>query len=324
MDDLQFKNQAVEGRSRSRRFIPAKRLAARQLIHFLVWTVLPLPFLACYFFFSPHITALDLILLTAMWTLTGCLGISIGYHRFYTHHSFEAHPVLQYLMGAAGSMAAQGPVTYWVTLHRCHHQHSDENEDPHSPHPQEESASVLRRLAAFLHGHMGWVVSHDVPMPLIYARDLRKNPIVNFFDRTYWFWPFLGIILPGLLMLFIDPSMRGFLRGCVFGGLLRILVGNQIIWAINSLGHTHGSHTFDTGDNSANNWLLALPAFGEGWHNNHHAFPWSARFGLRWWQFDFGWWVIRCFGLVGLASKVKYPTPVQIKSKATGDASLNR
>ena len=98
--------------------------------------------------------------------------------------------------------------------------------------------------------------------------------------------------------------------------LLRILVGNQIIWAINSVCHTHGDRTFETRDDSANNWLLAIPAFGEGWHNNHHAFPWSARFGLSWWQLDVGWWAIRCFNLVGLASQPKCPTPTQILGMA--------
>ena len=240
----------------------------------------------------------------------------MAFTDIYTHRSFSAHPALQIAMAAAGSMAAQGPLTYWVTVHRCHHQHSDDEEDPHSPQPLNKQAPLLRRIAAFLHGHMGWVLRHDVPIPLIYARDLRNNRIVRFFDRTYWAWTIFGIILPGTLMFLIEPSIRGFFRGCVFGGLLRILVGNQIIWAINSVCHTHGDRTFETRDDSANNWLLAIPAFGEGWHNNHHAFPWSARFGLRWWQVDVGWWAIRGFNLVGLASQPKCPTPTQILGMA--------
>ena len=219
-------------------------------------------------------------------------------------------------MAAVGSMAAQGPLTYWVTVHRCHHQHSDDGEDPHSPQPLNNQAPLLRRITAFLHGHMGWVLHHDVPVPWIYARDLRHNRIVDFFDRTYWAWAIFGVVLPGTLMLPIEPSVHGFLRGCIFGGLLRILVGNQIIWAVNSVCHTCGDRTFETRDDSANNWLLAIPAFGEGWHNNHHAFPWSAGFGLKWWQLDAGWWAIRCFRLVGLASQPKCPTPSQIRDMA--------
>jgi stearoyl-CoA desaturase (Delta-9 desaturase) len=285
----------------------------------LVWTAFPFLAIVGWFFVQPQLSVLDIVLLLAMWTLTGCLGISVGFHRYYTHRSFDAHPALQIAMAAAGSMAAQGPLTYWVTVHRCHHQHSDDEEDPHSPQPLSKQAPMLRRIAAFFHGHMGWVLHHDVPVPLIYARDLRHNDIVAFFDRTYWYWAIFGIALPGTLMLLIEPSIHGFLRGCMFGGLLRILVGNQIIWAINSVCHTHGVRSFATRDDSANNWLLALPAFGEGWHNNHHAFPWSARFGLKWWQLDVGWWAIRLFRRVGLASQPKCPTPTQIRAMSIND-----
>ncbi len=305
-----------------RRFISAARVAAKQRTHFIFWTVLP--FLACvvWFVMYPVVTPIDALLLIGMWTLTGGLGISIGYHRYYTHGAFQAHPILQTAMAAAGSLAAQGPVTYWVSVHRCHHKHSDAEHDPHSPAVMTENATLWSRISAFFHGHMGWVVKHDVPSPIVFARDLMKSPVVRFFDKTYWRWVVAGVVVPGALMLIVDPTIHGFLRGCIFGGLLRILVGNQIIWAINSVCHAHGSHVYDTSDSSTNNLLLALPAFGEGWHNNHHAFPWSAKFGLKWWQIDVGWTALRCLAFVGLASNLKSPTVAQLENRATAEPQI--
>lgn len=301
---------------RDRRFVPASHLASKQLFHFLVWTCLP--FLICILWFCVYrqIDWVDVALFAAMWTLTGGLGISLGFHRYFTHAGYDAHPILESSMAAAGSMAAQGPITYWVSLHRCHHKYSDEAEDPHSPNPipHYNHQNRIRRIGAFLHGHIGWVIRHDVPSPVFFARDLLKHPLVKFFDQTYWGWVFVGILLPGSVMLLYEPSIHGFLRGCVFGGILRIVIGNQIIWAINSVCHVSGFHDFDTGDKSTNNWLLAIPSFGEGWHNNHHAFPWSARFGLRWWQLDVGWLALCFFSLIGLASNLKSPTEEQIGS----------
>ncbi len=182
MNSIETGIQAVEPQNRNRRFVPAERLVARQRFHFLVWTAFPFLAIVGWFLVQPHVAVLGIVFLLAMWVVTGCLGISIGFHRYYAHHSFEAHPALQIAMAAAGSMAAQGPVTYWVTVHRCHHQHSDDEEDPHSPQPLNKQVPLLRRIAAFLHGHMGWVLRHDIPIPLIYAGDLRNNRIVRFFD----------------------------------------------------------------------------------------------------------------------------------------------
>ena len=298
---------------RDRQFLPAARFARSQILHFLVVTVLPATLCAFWFFYYPSLQVTDVLLWIGMWSLTGGLGISLGYHRYYTHGGFTANPVLESAMALAGSMAGQGPVTYWVTLHRCHHQHSDRPFDPHSPQPTSENPTHVSRLAAFFYGHVGWVLRHDVPSPVYFARDLLRNPRVQFYDRTYWYWLGVGIVLPGLVAASFSPSFHAFLRGCVFGGLIRILVGNQIIWAINSVCHANGSHEFETRDSSRNNLLLALPAFGEGWHNNHHAFPWSARFGLRWWQVDLGWWALLAFRALGLASQLKEPRVDQVE-----------
>lgn len=290
----------------SRRFLPAKRFQRSQLLHFILVTAVPLFGGCTWLIYSPEIRLADASLLLGMWCLTGGLGISLGYHRYFTHNSFTASPPLQHAMGICGSMAGQGPITYWVAVHRCHHQHSDQPGDPHSPVPQGH-ASWWTQLTSFLHGHMGWVIRHDVPSPVFFARDVLKTPLVTFYDRTYWWWLSLGIALPGALAWMVEPSLTVFTRGCVYGGLLRLVFGNQIIWAINSLGHTAGARHFETRDRSCNSLLLAIPSFGEGWHNNHHAFPWSAKFGLKWWQIDLGWSALQCFALAGLASNLKQP-----------------
>jgi len=296
------------------RFIPAERLAKKQLLHFVVVTLIPSVLVLVWFATIPSITVADILLAMGIWTLTGGLGISLGYHRYFTHGSFTAHPVLQATMAAAGSMAGQGPVTYWVSIHRCHHQHSDSDGDPHSPVSALVNPSWYKRWTAFLHGHIGWVVRHDVPSPLRFARDVARNPIVRFFDRSYWGWVIAGIALPGAVSFWSDPTPNGFLRGCVFGGLIRIIIGNQIIWAINSVCHASGSAAFPTQDSSRNNLLLVLPSFGEAWHNNHHAFPWSARFGLRFWQIDLGWWALSILKRIGLAADLKQPCSSQIET----------
>ena len=296
------------------RFIPADRLARKQSFHLIAVTLVPSALVIAWFAAFPSIVWSDVLLGLLMWTLIGGFGISLGYHRYFTHGSFTAHPVLQAALAAAGSMAGQGPVTYWVAIHRCHHQHSDTDGDPHSPVSVLVNPSWYKRWSAFLHGHMGWVVRHDVPSPLHFARDVARNPIVRFFDRTYWFWVIAGIALPGAISFGGDITLNGFLRGCVFGGLLRLLIGNQIIWAINSVCHASGSANFQTDDASRNNLLLVLPSFGEAWHNNHHAFPWSARFGLRVWEIDLGWWAFSLLKKIGHASDLKQPCNSQIET----------
>ena len=293
--------------------IPAKMVEKRQRRHFLLSFVLPLTVTTVWFCIFPSFGWIDLLVISFMWTLTGGLGVSIGFHRYFSHRSFEATPLLQFLMGAAGSMAGQGSITYWVSLHRCHHQHSDHESDPHSPKPiRFESPTLAQRIRAFMHGHMGWVLRHDVPSPKHFAHDCLRDSLINFFDRTYSLWIAIGVLLPGLTLFFIENSLVALGRGMIVGGCLRLLMGNQIIWAVNSLCHTAGDREFETKDSSTNNWLIVLLGFGEGWHNNHHAFPWSARFGFGRKQIDPGWAAIQLFSLLRLASRAKQPNGAQI------------
>jgi stearoyl-CoA desaturase (delta-9 desaturase) len=173
-------------------------------------------------------------------------------------------------------MAGQGPLIYWVALHRKHHQSSDREGDPHSPVPRAGGWSA--RLASLWHAHVGWVLHHDVPAPQRYARDACADRLQVFVSRTYALWVALGLLLPALIGGCVLRSWEGALGGLLWGGLGRLFLVNNLIWSVNSVGHAFGTRPHDTGDQSRNNALLALVSFGEGLHNNHHASPRSARF----------------------------------------------
>ncbi|WP_330203700.1 acyl-CoA desaturase [Cyanobacterium sp. Dongsha4] len=288
--------------------IPAHRVTSPQYSHFIFWTVIPC--LAtitafCLTIIYP-ISGLELGVWLGMWILTGGLGISVGFHRHFTHRAFDAKPWLQVLMAVAGSMAGQSSLIYWVCIHRRHHELSDKSGDPHSP--TSNVANRWSQLRSFWHGHFNWVVCHDVPIPSVYAKDLLRNPTLKVINRTYPLWMLLGLLLPGLFVGLIEGSYLGFINGVLWGGFVRIFIGNQIIWSINSVCHTFGNQDYNTGDNSRNNFWLAIPAFGEGWHNNHHAFQYSAKFGIKPWQLDSGYAAIWLMEKLGWVYNVKQPT----------------
>lgn len=244
-----------------------------------------------------------LVILIGMWVLVGGVGVSVGLHRYFTHRSFVAPKWVRMMLGFVGCMAGQGPVTYWVTIHRCHHGASDKAGDPHSPQPN--SATYSNRLMAFAHGHMLWASNHPVPLTSRYAPDLRRDPVVAFVDRHYWAAVIAGLILPGLIGWAIHGNFWGFAFGLYWGGIVRLAVGHHIIWSINSVCHTMGTRAWSTHDHSRNVGLLSLISFGESWHNNHHHDPASARFGRGWRQIDVGWMFIRLLQAFRLATHVK-------------------
>lgn len=289
----------------SRKLIPKERMRIGQRRHVLLYNVTPsviaLATIASSFFVPIGLTEIGL--LVCMWTLTGGLGISIGFHRYFTHKSFDTSRRFQIVMAIAGSMAAQGPILYWVSVHRRHHERSDTDGDPHSP--RAISRGFRGRLVGFWHGHCGWVLGHDVPNPTVYARDLLRIREIRWVDRYYQVWVWIGIFLPGLIGLLYTRSWAGGLQGSLWGGFLRIALGHHIIWGINSICHVYGSQPYSTREKSRNNFWLSIPAFGEGWHNNHHAFPTAANFGHRWWQLDPGYWALSVFQCLGLCWDVK-------------------
>jgi stearoyl-CoA desaturase (delta-9 desaturase) len=246
----------------------------------------------------------QLSLLVAMYLLTG-MGITVGYHRLFTHRSFETYRSVQFVLAALGSMAAQGPLLRWVAMHRCHHQHSDQPGDPHSPHLQGQGIGGLFR--GLWHAHLGWVFQPDPAGLDHYVKDLRKDTPVRVASALFPVWVVLGLLVPAVLGGLFTMSWWGALLGFLWGGLARICLVHHVTWSVNSACHFWGRRPFPVPDESRNNFLFGLLALGEGWHNNHHAFPTSAPHGLRWWQIDLGFWFICMLALLHLAWGLRRP-----------------
>jgi stearoyl-CoA desaturase (delta-9 desaturase) len=253
-----------------------------------------------------------LFILVGMYLATG-LGITVGYHRLFTHKSFETIPAVKFILGVLGSMAVEGPVFKWVAQHRRHHQHSDADQDPHSPHLHGEGFRGL--LKGLWHSHVGWVFDRDSPGLSRYVADLASSRMLRAVSRMFPLWAVAGLMIPTALGGVITLSWKGALLGFLWGGLVRIFMVHHVTWSINSVCHLWGSRPFRSHDESRNNAVFGVLAMGEGWHNNHHAFPTSARHGLRWWQFDLSYYVIRLMELVGLAWRVKVPAAEALEAK---------
>jgi len=242
-------------------------------------------------------------LLVGMYVLT-VVGITVGFHRLFTHRAFETNRVVQFVLAVLGSMAVEGPLLKWVAIHRRHHQHSDTHEDPHSPH--EYGDSFLGLLRGLWHAHVGWFFEPDPPNLQHYVKDLQQSTLLRTTSSLFPLWVALGILTPAVLGGLLTGTWMGVVSGLLWGGLARIFLVHHVTWSINSICHLWGSRPFRTADQSRNNFLFGVLGFGEGWHNNHHAFPTSARFGLRWWQIDLGYWLISVLVALGLASTQRH------------------
>jgi stearoyl-CoA desaturase (delta-9 desaturase) len=233
----------------------------------------------------------DLLVLVICYSLTG-LGVTVGFHRLLTHRSFKTSAPLRGLFAALGSAAIEGPVIEWVANHRKHHQFSDQPGDPHSPHV-DRAGGWRGALAGLFHAHVGWIFAdQELASEQRYAKDLLADPVVRFVDRTFVLWVLVGLAVPFALGFALTGSIVGGLTGLLWGGAVRIFLLHHSTFSINSLCHFFGRRRFVTGDESRNLLWLSLPTLGEAWHNNHHAFPTSARHGLRWWQLDPSAWLI--------------------------------
>ena len=241
------------------------------------------------------------------------LGNSVGFHRLFTHKSFETTQWLRGTFAILGSMAMQGPLTQWVTDHRKHHALSDVEGDPHSPHAGHEGG-VLGAVKGFAHAHVGWLFTlKGMERGWQYGRDLYEDRLIRRIDRLYLLW---------VVLTFGLPFLAGFLAGglswvvgleaLVWGGLVRVFAYQHATFSVNSICHMFGRRDYRSRDEARNNWLVALLVFGEGWHNNHHAFPSSARHGLHRWQLDVSWWVIRGLERAGLVWNVRVPADGQL------------
>ena len=260
---------------------------------------------AVFFFWGWGFHWVDLGLLLGMYLVTA-LGITVGFHRLFTHRSFETYSVIQFIFGVLGSMAVEGPLLKWVALHRRHHQHSDHPGDPHSPHLH--TPGVLGVLHGLWHAHLGWVFQADPPDLDHYIKDLLQSKLLRFVSALFLVWVTLGLLIPAVLGGVITRTWMGVWTGLVWGGLIRIFLVHHVTWSVNSVCHFWGFRPYRSEDQSRNNFVFGVLALGEGWHQSHHVFPTSARHGLRWWQIDMSYQVIRTLALLGLAWNVKVPT----------------
>jgi stearoyl-CoA desaturase (delta-9 desaturase) len=250
---------------------------------------------AMYLLWQKTVHGLDIALLLSLYALTA-MGVTIGFHRMLTHRSFNPHPVVKFIFLVLGSMAVEGPALQWASTHTLHHAQADREGDPHSP------------VEGFFHAHIGWMFQDAEADPNVYGRHLLKDPIVMFVSRTFFVWATLSLLIPFLI---------GGWTGLLWGGLVRLCLTHHVTWSVNSICHTFGKREFETTDQSRNEWVIGLLAFGEGWHNNHHAFPRSAFHGLHWWQFDLSGYVIWTLERIGLVKDVYRVTPVMLARRAT-------
>jgi stearoyl-CoA desaturase (Delta-9 desaturase) len=241
----------------------------------------------------------DLVVFAIMYVGTG-LGVTVGFHRHFTHRSFKTKKPVRATLAVLGSMAIEGPIISWVADHRKHHTFSDQEGDPHSPHVGHEGG-WKGALKGLVHAHVGWLFIHTQRgARKRYARDLIDDPVVSFVDRTFVFWAVGGLVVAFALGWLIGGSFHAALTGLLWGGAVRMLVVHHVTYSINSLCHFFGRRRFDTGDESRNLFWLSIPTFGESWHNNHHAFPTSAMHGMRGWEIDPSALVIRGLEKLGL------------------------
>ena len=253
----------------------------------------------------------DLVLLLTMYVVCA-FGTTIGFHRFFTHRGFETSAPVKAVLAVLGCMTMQGPLTQWVTDHRKHHALSDKPGDPHSPHVG-NGDGPWGAVKGFVHAHVGWLFNNlGMEQGRIYGKDLYEDHIVVWVDRLYMVWMALTLGIPFVIGYAAGGTALTGLEGLVWGGLLRIFLYQHATFSVNSICHMFGRKDFRSRDEARNNWVVALLVFGEGWHNNHHAFPASARHGLRRWQLDLSWWVIRGLEKVGLVWNVKVPDADQL------------
>ena len=246
----------------------------------------------------------DLVVFVILYAATG-LGVTVGFHRLLTHRSFKTRPWVRGTFAALGSAAIEGPVIAWVADHRKHHAFSDEEGDPHSPHVG-HGGGLRGALRGLLHAHVGWLFIHTQRgSKERYAPDLLRDPVVSFVNRTFLLWVAVGLAVPFGLGVAIGGDVKAGLTGLLWGGAVRMLVLHHVTYSINSLCHFFGRRRFPTDDESRNLAWLAPLSFGEAWHNNHHAFPTSARHGLRRWEIDLSAIVIRVLEITGLAWDVQ-------------------
>lgn len=245
-----------------------------------------------------------LVATLALWWISGSLGIGMGFHRLLTHRGYKTPKPIEYFLTFCGTLALEGGAINWVVTHRIHHSQTDIPGDPHTPREGKWWA------------HMGWILrgtaqQHPENVMRRYAPDLMKDPVHVWMNRLY----FVPLILCGVVLL----ALGGW-SALMWGVFLRVTLGLHATWLVNSATHLWGSRRFATRDDSTNSWWVALVSFGEGWHNNHHAYPRAARHGLKWYEVDINWYGIRALQWLGLAKGVRLVTREQLAAAPRTEA----
>ncbi len=267
---------------------------------------------AVIYYWGTGISLTSLILLIVFYSIT-TIGIGVGYHRLFTHKGFQTKPWLKATLALAGAFAIQGQVIRWVADHRRHHAYSDRPGDPHSPHVH-EGETWWDMIKGFWYAHMGWFWDSEETTASKFAPDLVKDKMIVWIDKHYGWWIALSFILPGLLGWAITGAFSGFLEGVIWAGAVRVFFLHHVTWSINSICHLFGQRPYKTRDLSRNNFIFGVLAFGEGWHNNHHAFPAAAVHGFHWWQIDINGITIWLFEKLGWVWNVQRATEAQKQS----------
>jgi stearoyl-CoA desaturase (Delta-9 desaturase) len=277
--------------------------------HIAVYLFVIVPFLALIaavpFAWGWGLTWVDVALGVGWYTLT-CLGVTVGFHRYFTHGAFKARRPLRIALAIAGSLAVQGPILHWVADHRRHHAFSDQEGDPHSPWLFGTSPLALAR--GFWHAHLGWILDRNLSNQERFAPDLLADADMRWVHRTFALWTFVSLAAPAIMGGLITWSIWGAVTAFFWAGLVRMTLLHHASWSVNSICHMIGERPFASRDKAANVWPLAILSMGESWHNLHHADPTCARHGVLPGQVDISARVIWLLERVSWAYDVRWPT----------------
>ena len=255
------------------------------------------------------------ILFLAFYALTG-LGITVGFHRFFTHGAFKTGRTMKIVLALAGTMAVEGAPIRWVADHRRHHQFADEENDPHSP--WRFGAGLKGLTKGLIWAHTGWIFTRENTNSRRFAPDLVADPDIRWFQKNFVYVLLFSLLLPTALGGLITWSWQGAVAGYLWAGLVRIALVHHVTWSVNSVCHVFGERPFTTGDKASNVWWLAILSLGESWHNLHHADPTCARHGVDKGQLDVSARTIWLFEKAGLVWNVRWPRTDRLDGKRVG------
>ncbi len=328
MRSAHLENQWLSTIGRAPSEIPGVALInpfARRVQRYLALIVVVTPligFLIAFGLLWQHRTGFVAAWLFVIMYVSTLLGIEVGFHRHFAHRAFQANRYVRIALGIFGSMAAQGPLIFWVAIHRRHHAYSDQPGDPHSPNLYGDG--LWKLLRGIWHAHVGWLFDFELTDWVHYAPDLLRERGMFRVHRLYPLWVTLGLLLPAALGGLLTWTWSGAVYGFLWGGLARVFMVHHSVWSVNSLCHFFGQRPFKGTDQSTNNFWLTFTSLGGSWHNNHHAFPRSARNSFAWWQLDPSAWFIKALETVGLAWDVNAPTPDMIEKARNKQREFQR